>query len=42
MHSRRLSADLALVPLLAVGEILLIGPLDLLHGTHIGAKHTQR
>lgn len=34
--SRGLAADLPVVPLLAVGEVLLVGSFELLHGTHIG------
>ena len=40
LHSRRLAADLALVPLLTVGEVLLICPLDIVHGANIGSKQT--
>jgi hypothetical protein len=36
-YSRRLAADLPLVPLLAVGEVFLVGANDLLHSTYIGA-----
>jgi len=42
MHSRGLAADLAVVPLLAVGEVLPIRARDLLHGAHIGSKHTGK
>lgn len=38
LHSRWLAADLAMVPLFAVGEIFLVGPLYLLHRAHVGSK----
>ena len=33
-----MSADLAMVPLLAVGEILLAGAFELLHGADVGPE----
>ena len=38
-YSRGFAADLSLVPLLAVGEVLLVGANDLLHSAHIGAEN---
>lgn len=41
-HSRGLAADLSMVPLLAVGEVLLIGAFNLLHGTNVGPAGEHR
>lgn len=40
--SRWLAADLAVVPLLAVGEIFLIGVFNLLHGADVGSEREER
>lgn len=37
-HLRGLPADLSMVPLSAVGEVLLVGALELLHGTNVGPE----
>lgn len=37
-HSRGFATDFPLVPLLAVGEVLLVGADELLHSTHVGAE----
>lgn len=39
--SRGLAADLAMVPLFAVGEIFLIGSFYLLHGTNIWSEREK-
>lgn len=38
-YSRWFTTDFPLVPLLAVGEVLLIGANDLLYSTHVGAEN---
>lgn len=38
-YSRGFAADLSLVPLLAVGEVLLVGADELLHSAHVGAEN---
>lgn len=38
-YSRGFAADLSLVPLLAVGEVLLVGANDLLHSAHVRAEN---
>lgn len=42
LHSRWLAADLAMVPLLTVGEVFLVSPLYLLHRAHVGSKRDER
>lgn len=37
-HLRGFPADLAMVPLFAVGEVLLVGAFELLHGTNVGPE----
>lgn len=41
VDSRWFAAYFAAVPLLAAGEILLIGSLDLLHSTNVGAARNK-
>lgn len=41
-YSRRLATDLPLVPLLAVGEVFLVGAHDLLHSTYVGAGNKSK
>lgn len=42
LDSRGFSADLAMVPLFAVGEVFLVGAFELLHGTNIGPERAER
>lgn len=42
MDSRGFPADLAVVPLFAVGEVLLIGSFQLLHGANVRSEREQR
>lgn len=38
-YSRGFATDFPLVPLLAVGEVLLVGADELLHSTHVGTEN---
>lgn len=38
-YSRRFATDFPLVPLLAVGEVLLVGTNELLYSTYVGAEN---
>lgn len=40
--SRGLSADLAMVPLFAVGEVFLVGAFELLHGANVRPERENR
>lgn len=42
VDSRWFTAHFAAIPLLAVGEVLLIGSLDLLHSANVGAATNKR
>lgn len=40
-HLRGFPADLAMVPLFAVGEVLPVGAFELLHGANVGPEHIR-